>query len=288
MSRIAYVNGSYVPHSAAGVHVEDRGYQFADGVYEVFTIDRGRLVDAAAHYDRLWRSLHELSMTPPMARRALDVVLHEVVRRNRLRRGIVYLQVTRGVAPRDHAFPASAEPGIVITARRGGRPSLGNRENGVRVVTVADIRWARCDIKSISLLPNVLAKQTAREAGAYEAWQVDRDGMVTEGASSNAWIIDIDGNLVTRPLTNTILGGITRQVLKQLADEHGIRVIERAFSVAEAKAAREAFVTSANSFVTPVVQIDDQVIGNGRPGSTVARLGALYDAHVDGAVLTKT
>lgn len=288
MSRIAYVNGSYVSHGAAGVHVEDRGYQFADGVYEVFTIDRGRLIDAQAHYDRLWRSLHELSMAPPMGWRALDIVLHEVIRRNRLRRGIVYLQVTRGVAQRDHAFPASAVPGIVITARRGGRPSPANREYGVRVVTVPDIRWARCDIKSISLLPNVLAKQVAREAGAYEAWQVDADGMVTEGASSNAWMVDTDGNLVTRPLTHAILGGITRKVLKQLAEEQGIRVIERAFSVEEAKAAREAFVTSATSFVTPVVQIDDTVIGNGRPGSTAARLIALYDAHIDGAALTKT
>ncbi|NQV81358.1 MAG: D-amino-acid transaminase [Alphaproteobacteria bacterium] len=288
MSRIAYVNGRYVTHNAAGVHVEDRGYQFADGVYEVFTIARGRLVDAPAHHDRLLRSLGELGIATPMAPRALDVVLHEVIRRNRLQRGIVYLQVTRGVSPRNHAFPDDVAPSLVITARRGGRPSAENRDNGVTVITVPDIRWGRCDIKSISLLPNILAKQAAKIANAYEAWQVDGDGMVTEGASSNAWIVDTDGNLVTRPLANAILGGITRLVLMQLAEEQGIRVIERPFSVEEAMAAREAFVTSATSFVTPVVQIDDRVIANGKPGSTTTRLIDLYDNHIQNAQLTKT
>ena len=205
-----------------------------------------------------------------MTRAALDVVLREVVRRNRLRNGIVYLQVTRGVAKRDHPFPDHAEPAIVVTARHGGRPSPANREEGVGVVTVPDIRWARCDIKSISLLPNVLAKQAAREAGGFEAWQVDEEGMVTEGSSTNAWIVDADGNLVTRPLANSILSGITRLVLKQLAEESGVRVIERAFSVEEAKTAREAFITSTTSFVTPVVRIDDRVIANGQPGSTTS------------------
>ena len=288
MSRIAYVNGRYVPHHAAGVHVEDRGYQFADGVYEVFTIEHGRLVDVPAHHDRLMRSLGELGIASPMAPGALDVVLHEVVRRNRLQRGIVYLQVTRGVSPRNHAFPDDVEPSVVVTARRGGRPSSENQDNGVTVITVPDIRWGRCDIKSVSLLPNILAKQAAKEANAYEAWQVDSDGMVTEGASSNAWIVDTDGNLLTRPLANAILGGITRLVLKQLAEEQGIRVIERPFSVAEAMAAREAFVTSATSFVTPVVQIDDRVIANGKPGSTTTRLITLYGHHVRNTQLTKT
>ena len=199
MSRIAYVNGRYVPHHAAGVHIEDRGYQFADGVYEVMAVDNARLIDAAPHYDRLERSLGELLIDPPMTRAALDVVLREVVRRNRLRHGIVYLQITRGVAKRDHPFPDQAEPAVVATARRGGRPSPQHREEGIGVVTVPDIRWARCDIKSISLLPNVLAKQAARDAGGYEAWQVDDDGMVTEGSSTNAWIVDADGNLVTPP-----------------------------------------------------------------------------------------
>jgi len=283
VSRIAYVNGRYVPHHAAGVHIEDRGYQFADGVYEVMAVDNARLIDAAPHYDRLERSLGELLIDPPMTRAALDVVLREVVRRNRLRHGIVYLQITRGVAKRDHPFPDQAEPAVVATARRGGRPSPQHREEGIGVVTVPDIRWARCDIKSISLLPNVLAKQAARDAGGYEAWQVDDDGMVTEGSSTNAWIVDADGNLVTRPLTNSILSGITRLVLKQLADESGVQVIERSFSVDEAKAAREAFITSTTSFVTPVVRIDDRVIANGRPGSTTARLIDLYDRHLAGS-----
>jgi len=280
VSRIAYVNGRYVPHHAAGVHIEDRGYQFADGVYEVMAVDNTHLADAALHYDRLERSLGELEIDQPMTRAALDVVLREVVRRNRLRNGIVYLQVTRGVAKRDHPFPDHAQPAIVVTARHGGRPSPSNREEGVGVVTVPDIRWARCDIKSISLLPNVLAKQAAREAGGFEAWQVDEEGMVTEGSSTNAWIVDADGNLVTRPLANSILSGITRLVLKQLAEESGVRVIERAFSVEEAKTAREAFITSTTSFVTPVVRIDDRVIANGQPGSTTSRLIALYDQHL--------
>ena len=280
MSRIAYVNGRYVAHHAAGVHIEDRGYQFADGVYEVMAVDNTHLVDAVPHYDRLERSLSEIKIDQPMTRAALDVVLREVVRRNRIRNGIVYLQVTRGVAKRDHPFPEHAQPAIVATARRGGRPSTANREEGVGVVTVPDIRWARCDIKSISLLPNILAKQAAREAGGFEAWQVDEDGMVTEGSSTNAWIVDTDGNLVTRPLANSILSGITRLVLKQLAEESGIRVIERAFSIEEAKSAREAFITSTTSFVTPVVRIDDRVIANGRPGSTTTRLIEFYDRHL--------
>jgi len=280
VSRIAYVNGRYVPHEMAQVHVEDRGYQFADGVYEVVAVDSGRLVDAEPHYDRLERSLDELAIAHPMSRRALDVVLRETVRRNRVRDGIVYLQVTRGVARRDHAFPEVSLPGVVVTARRGSRPPPANIENGVRVVTLPDIRWERCDIKSISLLPNVLAKQAAREAGAFEAWQVDGEGNITEGASTNAWIVDADGNLVTRPLANTILSGITRLVLKALVEESGAKVIERPFSVEEAKTAREAFITSTTSFVTPVVQIDDRVIGNGKPGSTTARLVALYEAHL--------
>ena len=280
MSRIAYVNGRYLPHNAAGVHVEDRGYQFADGVYEVIAVDSGRMIDAEAHHVRLERSLAELGIARPMSRGALDVVLREVIRRNRVRNGIVYLQVTRGVAPRDHAFPADATPAVVATARRGGRPAAERVENGVRVVTVPDIRWQRCDIKSVSLLPNVLAKQAAREAGAFEAWQVDGDGMVTEGSSTNAWIVDQDGNLVTRQLSNAILSGVTRLVLKDLAAESGIRIIERAFSAEEARGAREAFITSTTSFVMPVVQIDDRVIGNGRPGSVTRRLVALYGEHL--------
>ncbi|MCP1335776.1 D-amino-acid transaminase [Futiania mangrovi] len=277
MPRIAYVNGRYVPHAQASVHVEDRGYQFADGVYEVCAVKNGRLLDEGPHLDRLDRSLRELRIDPPMARPALRVVLREVMRRNLLRDGLLYFQVTRGVAPRDHAFPAHAASSLVVTARPVDLVKAQARaEEGVRAVTHPDIRWKRCDIKAVALLPNVLAKQAAKEAGGYEAWLVDETGHVTEGSSTNAWIVDTDGNLVTRALDSAILGGITRRMLMQVAQEAGVHIIERPFTVEEAKAAREAFITSATSFVTPVTQIDDAVIGNGRPGSVAMRLRELY------------
>jgi D-alanine transaminase len=280
MSRIAYVNGRYVPHRDAAVHIEDRGYQFADGVYEVVAVQDGRLVDEALHLARLERSLGELRIAWPVAPRTLGVIMREVIRRNRVRDGIVYAQVTRGVAPRDHAFPATGESSLVVTSRRGRAAAAKAGEEGVRVITIPDIRWGRCDIKTIGLLPNVLGKQAAREAGAYEAWQVDENGMVTEGTSSNAWIVTEGGELVTRPADNAILNGCTRLVVIDIARREGLRFAERAFSVAEAKAAREAFVTSTTSLVTPVVQIDDKVIANGHPGS-VAR--ALRQGYIDSA-----
>lgn len=277
MPRIAYVNGRYVPHAEASVHVEDRGYQFADGVYEVCAVKNGRLLDEGPHLDRLDRSLRELKIAPPMSRAALRVVLREVARRNLLRNGLIYFQVTRGVAPRDHAFPADTASSLVVTARPVDLGKAQARaEEGVRAVTHPDIRWKRCDIKAVALLPNVLAKQAAKEAGGYEAWLVDEAGYVTEGSSTNAWIVDKDGNLVTRALDTAILGGITRKMLMQVAQEAGVRIIERPFSTEEARAAREAFITSATSFVTPVTQIDDAVIGNGRPGSVAMRLRELY------------
>ncbi len=284
MSRVAYVNGRYVPHAHARVHVEDRGYQFADGVYEVIAVCGGRLVDVEPHFDRLERSLAEVDMRRPMSRAALAVVVNETVRRNRVRDGIVYLQVSRGVAPRDHAFPGpGVRPAVVLTAK-SVPPARGDAKaaEGVRVVTLPDIRWRRCDIKSVSLLPNVLAKQRAREAGAFEAWQVDADGYVTEGSSTNAWIVDGEGNLVTRQTDTAILSGITRRALLEVAEREGIRVVERPFTVAEAQAAREAFVTSTTSFVMPVVQIDDRVIGNGVPGSISRALRELYRRYADG------
>ena len=282
MSRIVYVNGRYLPHERAAVHVEDRGYQFADGVYEVFAVQGGRLADAGAHYDRLDRSLRELEMAPAASRGALDHIIGEVIRRNRLRYGIVYLQMTRGVAKRDHGFPNDPETSLVVTARRGGRPNPSMLETGTNVITVPDIRWQRCDIKSVSLLPNVLAKQEARRAGAFEAWQVDAEGYVTEGSSTNAWIVDGDGNLVTRQLESAILSGITRTVLSDLAEREGIVVVERPFTVEEAKAAPEAFLTSTTSFVMPVIRIDDADIGDGHPGPVTKKLRALYQAHLDG------
>ena len=276
MTRVAYVNGRYVPYRGASVHIDDRGYTFADGVYEVVAIVDGRFVDEAPHLDRLERSLKELRMALPMSRRAIEFVLREVVRRNRVRNGIVYLQMSRAVAPRDHPFPANPKTQFVSWARSGKPYPAAHAEDGVKAITVPDIRWGRCDIKSTALLPNILAKQLAREAGAYEAWLIDEDGNVTEGSSSNAWIITAKGELVTRSTDAAILSGITRLTVRELAKEEGLRLVERSFSLAEAKEAREAFVTSASSPVVPVTQIDDQVIGNGKPGSTTLKLRERY------------
>ena len=282
MSRIAYVNGRYVPHADAAVHIEDRGYQFADGVYEVVSVHGGRLVDDGAHLDRLDRSLAELAIAPAMSRRALSLVMGQVIRRNRVRDGIIYIQMTRGVAPRDHAFPARARTAVVMTARRSKAPKSDPGAEGVKVITIPDIRWHRCDIKSVSLLPNVLGKQQAREAGAFEAWQVDRDGMVTEGTSTNVWIVTDGGELVTRNPGAAILNGITRLAVLEIAREQGVPLPERAFSLVEARAAREAFVTSTTAFVLPVTFIDGKAVGDGRPGPLARVLRERYAAHMAG------
>ncbi len=278
MSRITYVNGRYVPHRSAAVHVEDRGYQFSDGVYEVCEIWNGFIVDETRHLDRLERSLRELSMTMPMARAALKIVIREVVRRNRVENGLVYLQVTRGVAPRDHAFPPKGTaPALVVTAKSVPQQK-GDRlaAEGVGVITLPDNRWERVDIKSVSLLPNVLAKEKAKEAGAREAWFVDRDGFVTEGSSTSAWIVTPDGVLVTRPNGTGILPGITKITAAEVARRAGLKVEERKFTVAEAKAAREAFITAASTIVMPVVRIDGEAVANGHPGSIATQLRAAF------------
>ncbi|MBS3647107.1 D-amino-acid transaminase [Pseudaminobacter sp. 19-2017] len=274
MPRIAYVNGRYVPHSRASVHIEDRGYQFADGVYEVCEVARGFIIDMPGHLDRLNRSLSELSIGWPMHRAALEIVMGEVVRRNGVRNGIVYVQVTRGVAPRDHFFPAKpVPPALVVTAKKTN-PELGARraESGVKVITLPENRWERVDIKTVGLLPNVLARQKAREAGAYEAWFVDPDGTVKEGAATNVWIVTPDGVLVTRPADRGILRGITRSTVFKVADTLGLRIEERAFTVDEAKIARESFITAASMVVMPVVEIDGEPVANGHPGSTALSL----------------
>lgn len=273
MSRIAYVNGRYVAHSEACVHIEDRGYQFADGVYEVCEVARGYIVDMKRHLDRLNRSLTELSIDWPMARAAFEIVVAEVVRRNRVKDGLVYLQVTRGVASRDFLFPQNTKPSLVVTARKVD-PAAGQKraEGGIKVITVPENRWDRVDIKSVGLLPNVLAKQKAKEAGAQEAWFVDVEGNVKEGGSSNAWIVTKDGSLVTRPAEYGILRGITRTTLFDVAAKLGLKIEERGFSVAEAKAAREAFISSATTIAMPVVEIDGQPIANGHPGSVALSL----------------
>jgi D-alanine transaminase len=281
--RIAYVNGRYLPHAEAAVSIEDRGFQFADGVYEVCEVKGGRLVDETRHMARLDRSLRELRMARPMSARALAHVLRETVRRNRVRDGIVYVQVTRGAAPRDFPFPAEGtRPTVVVTSRSFDRARLEQQaEHGIAVVTVPDIRWQRVDIKSVALLPNVLAKQAARDKGAREAWMVDADGRVTEGASSNAWIVTRDGVLVTRPLDTGILPGITRSVVMDELKAQGLKVEERPFTVEEAYAAREAFVTSASQIVMPVVSIDGRPVGNGAPGLVTSSLRRDYHQHAE-------
>ncbi len=276
MGRLAYVNRRYLPHAEAAVHIEDRGYQFSDGVYEVVPVHEGVAVDEGPHLDRLERSLAELRIAMPTSRRALEMIGRELIRRNGLSRGILYIQVTRGVAPRDHKFPTDAKPALVMTTRQMKPQSESMIEAGVSVVTVPDLRWRRCDIKSVSLLPNVLAKQTAAEAGAYEAWQVDDEGRVTEGSSTNAWIVTAEGKVVTRDASHAILNGITRLSLIGLIRKAGYEFEERPFTVDEAKAAREAFVTSATSFVLPVTRIDDSPVGNGHPGILSGKLHRQY------------
>ena len=278
MTRIAYVNGRYVPHHEAAVHIEDRGYQFADGVYEVIAVRRGRLVDENGHLDRLNHSLSELRICWPLSRRTLKFILREMIRRNRLNGdGMIYLQVTRGVAPRSHTFPDHHESALVVTARQ----LRFLQGDGVDVITIPDIRWKRCDIKSISLLPNVLGKQQAKDSGAFEAWMVDSGGQVTEGTLSNAWIVTERGELITRDVSRAILNGITRQAVLRLATGAEIAFSERPFTVNEAKAAREAFITGTTVLVTPVVRIDGEPVGNGRTGEFTAKLLAFYARHMD-------
>ncbi|HEY6859890.1 MAG TPA: D-amino-acid transaminase [Pseudolabrys sp.] len=283
MSRIAYVNGRYLPRSDAKVAVEDRGYQFADGVYEVCEVRGGRLVDERRHMARLDRSLGELHIACPMSRAALGVVLRETIRRNRVCDGIVYVQVTRGVARRDFPFPAAdTRPSLVVTARNHDLERLEQvATDGIAVVTLPDIRWGRVDIKSVALLPNVLAKQAAREKGAREAWLVDTEGRVTEGASSNAWIVSRDGKLITHPIGHDILSGITRSVVIDAIKAQGLAFEERHFTVEEAYAAREAFVTSASQVVLPVVSINGRPVGNGAPGLIAAALRRDYHRHAE-------
>lgn len=282
MSRIAYVNGQYVHHNHAAVHIEDRGYQFADGVYEVVPIIAGKLIDEAGHLDRLWRSMGELRIDEPMKRHPMQLVMQEVIRRNGIVNGLIYLQVTRGVAPRDHPFPISTDSALVMTAKRLSlEKAEAKAQAGVSVITTPDIRWDRCDIKSISLLPNILAKQNAVEQGAYEAFQVDEDGFVTEGSSTNAWIVDQNGTLITRPTSTSILAGITRAALLQLLEKNSYRLELRAFSVEELKSAREVFLTSSSSYVLPVVKVDDCVIGNGAPGSIATDLRRVFKEYMD-------
>lgn len=276
MPRLAYVNGRYAPHRDAVVHIEDRGYQFADGVYEVIPVHQSQLVDEGLHLDRLARSLAELRIDTPMSRQALRLVAYELMRRNDLTNGFVYIQVTRGVAPRDHRFPKTAtRPAITMTTRQ--MPAKPREPaQGMKVISVPDQRWDRCDIKSISLLPNVLAKQAAAEQGCDEAWQIDDAGFVTEGAATNAWIVTGDDRVVTRHADESILSGITRLSLQRVLQEEGYALEVRPFTLEEAHAAREAFLTSSTNYVMPITEIDGKPVGNGHPGLLTLKLRAAY------------
>jgi D-alanine transaminase len=276
--RIAYVNGRYLRHGEAGVHIEDRGLQLGEAVYEVCNLRGGKLIDEEPHLDRLERSLREIDVPMPMGRAALKLVMRELAARNRARDGFLYLQVSRGSARRDHVPPAGmGRSSLIITFRSQDLAALRARlDQGIAIATQPDIRWGRRDIKTTQLLPNLMAKVAAKKQGAVEAWLVEDDGMVTEGSSTNAWIVDQKGQVITRDLSHAILAGVTRQIILQAAAEAQIPVFERAFTLAEAKDAREAFISSATGACVPVVSIDGTKIGDGRPGDLTRRIRELY------------
>ncbi len=282
MPRIVYVNGRYCRYAEAAVHVEDRGFQFADSIYEAIGVWRRELIDYRQHFDRLSRSSSEIGLKLPCSRESLGLIANECIRRNRVSEGLVYVQVTRGTAPRSHVFPSAVRPALIVIATNMPPPDE-RHPDGVEVVTRPDLRWRRCDIKSTALLPNILAKQAAIEVGAYDAWLVDADGRVTEGGSTNAWIV-VGGDLVTRRPSDALLSGVTRATLIELAGENGLKVVERAFVVEEAYASSEAFLTSTTSFVMPVVRIDGRAVGSGRVGPIVAGLRELYRSYLDALV----
>ncbi len=281
MPAIAYVNDTYLRLSEAVVSIQDRGYQFSDGVYEVFWVENRRVIDLDAHFDRLENSLTRLMMVSSWSRPVLHVIINETIRRNRLIRGFVYLQITRGVAPRHHLFPDTLDLSLVVTAQPAESPHAQMMEDGVMVVTIEDIRWKQCDIKAIALLPNVLGKQKAADQGAFEAWQIDPEsGLITEGAASNAWIVDAHNVLRTHPSDDRILGGIVRQNIVQLATNLGMPLSEQAFTMEEVANAREAFLTSTTNFVLPVTRINTTPVADGRPGPKTRELMAAYTDHV--------
>jgi D-alanine transaminase len=276
MSRTIFLNGSFLPAEDAKVPVMDRGFLFADGVYEGMGVLGGRLVDNDAHLERLERSLAEVRIPNPYSRREWTRLEEELVSRNGMAEGFLYLQVTRGVAERDFLFPKAAAPTVMMFTQAKAIVNSPLAETGIAVASMPDLRWKRRDIKSLSLLAQVLAKQQAAEAGAHEAWMVDEDGFVTEGGSSSAFIITAGGSIVARPLSQAILPGITRRSLLRFAREAGLVIEERRFTLAEAFEAAEAFNTSASTFVLPVVSIDGRPVGTGRPGALTRRLRGLY------------
>jgi D-alanine transaminase len=275
MSRIVYVNGSFVPFEQATIPLMDRGFLFADGIYEVSAVINGQLIDNEPHLARLDRSLKEIRIANPYSTAEWIRLEEEIVARNRLAEGLVYMQVTRGAAERDFVFPKDATPTVVMFTQPKNMIASPLAETGAAVITVPDLRWNRRDIKSIGLLAQVLAKQAAAEAGVAEAWMVE-DGLITEGGSSTAFILTKDRKVVTRPLSTAVLPGITRLSVMRLAKENGLTIEERAFSVEEALGAAEAFLTSASSLVMPVVTIDGKPVADGKPGPMTRRLRRVY------------
>lgn len=275
MSRIVYVNGEYLPEEDAKISVFDRGFLFADGVYEVSAVIDGKLIDNEAHLARLKRSMSELKMTPPATGDEIIAIMEQMVERNGIDEGLVYLQVTRGAADRDFAMPTDATPSLVMFTQKKTLTKNPVADKGISVITVPDIRWKRRDIKTVALLPASLAKQAALDAGANDAWFVE-DGFVNEGSSNNAFIVTEDGKIITRHLGNEILHGITRKAVMELAKRENLEIEERPFTPEEAYDAREAFSTSASAFVMPVIKIDDHTLGNGVPGPVTDKLRKLY------------
>lgn len=275
MSRIVYVNGEYLPEEEARISVFDRGFLFADGVYEVSSVLRGRLIDNPGHMARLHRSLTALDMAAPAKDTELEAIQMSLIERNQVDEGLVYLQVTRGAADRDFVYPEGVKPSLVMFTQSKPLLQSAQAERGISVVTTEDIRWRRRDIKSVGLLAASMAKMIARRAGADDAWMVE-SGKVTEGSSSNAYILTREGTLVTRSLGYEILAGITREAVLRLARTSSLQIEERPFSLAEAEEAAEAFITSATTFVMPVVSIDGKPVGDGRPGPVTRQLRELY------------
>ena len=282
MSHIAYVNGVYTPHCDAAVHIEDRGYQFADGVYEVIAVYQGIAKDLEEHLIRLDSSLSKLSIPSPMSKSSIRIILNRIIHKNHIDEGLLYIQITRGQARRNHSYTKDMVPSLVITARSTSLPPHNLSENGVSVITYPDIRWKRCDIKSLSLLPNVLAKQEAKDKNAFEAIFVDDSGYITEGSSSNVWIVSNEGKLITRHIDNLILSGVTRHTLINFCIEKGLEFEEKSFSRDEAINSKEVFLTSTGIFILPVISIDNNKIGSGMPGSIFKLLNKFYIQHMKG------
>lgn len=281
MSQIAYINGQYLPHSQARVHIEDRGYQFADGVYEYIAFYNRTPLDLELHMKRLIRSVGEIHIHYPHLESVLPIQIRETIARNNREEGGIYIQISRGVARRDHPFPKTpARPSTVITIASAKYPSRDAIEKGISVITLPDQRWKRCDIKSISLLPNILAKQQAAMANAKEAWLYTEEDAITEGAASNAYIVTRQGEVITHPLSNGILGGVTRHMVLELAQKYQIRILEKAFTRDDIKQAAEAFQTSTSANVLPVTSVDGIAIGGGKPGPVTLKLLDIYQQHI--------